>query len=64
MTLKTNVEWIPCSERLPEDTHDKIISDGFAVNLGCFVGGSWFDVLMLPLKSVKYWAKLPEGPEK
>lgn len=36
-----DAEWIPCSERLPEDKCDVLIQFGWNMAVGCIDGGDW-----------------------
>lgn len=37
-------EWIPVTERLPENALDVLISDNIGhVEIGCYINGLWFD---------------------
>lgn len=59
-------QWIPCSERLPEDSRDVIIFTASGViGIGSFIRTSWFQWYSgggLPV-DVTHWMPLPDAPE-
>ena len=61
-------EWIPCSERLPEDTTKPVLISGnykglgvYAVDIARYNGGMWqHDGVTFPDSDILAWMPLPE----
>lgn len=66
--FSTDAEWIPCSERLPEDTTMPVLISGrhktvgiYAVDIARYNGGMWqYDGFTFPDCEVLAWMPLPK----
>lgn len=74
MEIKANLDsndWIPCSERLPEDNSEVLVyclnvSTGIKCRrIGRFLGNEWLvsNIWGFAMKNVLYWMPLPEPPK-
>ncbi|MBJ8369094.1 DUF551 domain-containing protein [Citrobacter cronae] len=58
------MEWIKCSERMPSECSDVIVSDGHDIGFMWFGGGrwdSWHPGNSVSLQ-ITHWMPLPEPP--
>lgn len=62
MTLKATIEWIPCSERLPEVDKQILLCCGRQVLAGTYTGDYWSTDFEDFTGGVSHWAELPAPP--
>ena len=55
--------WIPCSERLPENSRTVLVTDWGITGFGRRFDGRWLDCDGNKLKDVSAWMPLPEPYE-
>lgn len=62
-------EWIKCSERMPEDFTDVLVTDGSYVEIMTLLtDGSWLVLLeegstCVSVNNITHWMSLPKLPE-
>lgn len=62
-------QWIKCSERMPDDFVDVLVTDGHYVEIMTRLGdGSWLVLLeewstCVSVDGITHWMPLPEPPE-
>lgn len=55
-------QWIRCSERLPDEKHLHLISDGGYRAVSYHIGGSWY-MSNYMWNQPTHWQPLPEPPD-
>ena len=66
-------EWVPVTEKLPEENHDGfadavLVTDGFVQHMAYFVGGEWRFAESGEIKEpmwyrITHWMPLPQPPK-
>lgn len=59
-TIEQKSQWIPCSERLPENDEPVLISHSHGVAKAWWNGRFWSSVSIKKYKTVVAWMPLPE----
>ena len=58
-------EWIKCSDRMPEDMADVLVTDGWEVKIMWWDGAkwdSWATRFAIDSDGVTHWVPLPDPP--
>ena len=59
-TIEQKSQWIPCSERLPDNDESVLISNSHGVTKAWWTGRSWTSIAVKNYKTVTAWMPLPE----
>ena len=59
-TIDQKSQWIPCSERLPDNDDSVLISNKNGVTKAWWTGRSWTSIAVKNYKTVTAWMPLPE----
>ena len=59
-TIEPETRWIPCSERLPEDKQEVLVTEYGDTDIGRRFEGRWLDRYGDKMKDVTAWMPLPE----
>ena len=53
-------QWIPCSERLPDNDESVLISNSHGVTKAWWTGRSWTSIAVKTYKTVTAWMPMPK----
>ena len=60
--MKVEIEWIACSDRLPDDEETVLVVTEGETWMGFHEPYGWFATDATPLADVTHWATMPEMP--
>ena len=59
-TIEQKLQWIPCSERLPDNDESVLISNSHGVTKAWWNGRFWTSIAVKKYKTVTAWMPLPK----
>ena len=59
-SVQPKLQWIPCSERMPENDESVLISNSHGVTKAWWNGRFWSSIAVKKYKTVTAWMPLPE----